>query len=398
MKSTGFPVKTALSPTHLVCLRVLLAAVVLLSAGAFPVQARPEYARKESRPCQYCHLSSSPDLLDPATGKREPTTRSHRGVYYETHNHTLVGYVEPAARPTRLDPFPVFRLQWSAILEDQPRRIGIADVRGDGTVRFITLNEKNEKGENKESTVLAVRKWDGKTFVTEFSAETQSPPDRLATGKFIGPDRPAVIVTADALWHWNGSAFVRKPAVRKLAILGTTRSKTGEERILIAFGKDEAKAYRVDPDAPGDWLVDGVSSPPSSQVSWGDLHGTLESLNDMGVPPALANGGLVGLWVVPKFTRLYLYYAKANVDADVQEDAQDKKKQTIVVRRRYSYVTFRDPSQANGQELWSTPKLPGHVLDVAAANARGDGKPGLTVLTTEAPGGKGRCLYFFALE
>jgi hypothetical protein len=51
--------------------------------------ARPEYAVKESRNCPYCHTRDGPPQLNEI------------GVYYATHNHSMVGYVPaPKVTPT----------------------------------------------------------------------------------------------------------------------------------------------------------------------------------------------------------------------------------------------------------------------------------------------------------
>jgi len=51
--------------------------------------ARPEYAVKESKNCPFCHSTDGPPQLNEI------------GVYYATHNHSMVGYVPaPKVTPT----------------------------------------------------------------------------------------------------------------------------------------------------------------------------------------------------------------------------------------------------------------------------------------------------------
>ena len=133
-----------------------------------------------------------------------------------------------------------------------PRRIGIGDVTGDGTVRLVTLNEKPD---NPKSSVLVVRKWDGKAFSKEFEAETQAAPDKLEVGKFAGEKKPAVILTADACWTWNGRTFARRLAPKPMNLFGVTRARNGEERVLIAASPTEIKAYKVLLDGAGDFSL-----------------------------------------------------------------------------------------------------------------------------------------------
>jgi hypothetical protein len=51
--------------------------------------ARPEYAVKESKNCPFCHSGDGPPQLN------------EMGVYYATHNHSMVGFVPaPKVTPT----------------------------------------------------------------------------------------------------------------------------------------------------------------------------------------------------------------------------------------------------------------------------------------------------------
>jgi len=45
--------------------------------------AKPEYAKKESKPCTFCHLKMGSKELNDA------------GKYYKEHNHSLEGYKAP---------------------------------------------------------------------------------------------------------------------------------------------------------------------------------------------------------------------------------------------------------------------------------------------------------------
>jgi hypothetical protein len=68
---------------------LLLIALVLLLFVPSLTSARPEYAVKESKNCPYCHSSDGPPQLN------------EMGVYYATHNHSMVGFVPtPKVTPT----------------------------------------------------------------------------------------------------------------------------------------------------------------------------------------------------------------------------------------------------------------------------------------------------------
>jgi hypothetical protein len=68
---------------------ILLVVLVLLLFVPSLSLARPEYAVKESRNCPYCHTRDGPPQLNEI------------GVYYATHNHSMVGYIPaPKVTPT----------------------------------------------------------------------------------------------------------------------------------------------------------------------------------------------------------------------------------------------------------------------------------------------------------
>ena len=370
---------------------VFSALFVLGSAGS--ARASVEMARKEGRACQYCHLSSSPGFKDEKTGLHEPATLNARGKYYQTHHLSFDGYVEPrvSVKPTPA----LFHFMWGEVFPDAVRRLAVADVTGDKTPRLVMLSEVPG---NKEAGTLTVRKWDGKTFVTEFTADVKAPADKLEVGRFAGANRPAVIVTGDALFVWNGTTFARKPAAHSLPLFGSTRLKSGEERLLLAPSPTEdVIAYRVNPDANGtDWLVDGIAAPHSTEVRWGTMNAPPDFFEKMGLQPPLSAGGLIGLWDARQNGSLLLYYPKVDADFDVQPDPKNPNKPKVQYKgRAASYLIFRDPNTAAGPEVWSTPRLNGFVYDVAREDPK-DGKPGLLILGSEAPDGKSRVIYFFA--
>jgi hypothetical protein len=370
----------------------LLAGIAILSLS-LPAWAKPEYARREGRACQYCHMSGSPGTLDTLTGKRETTERNKRGIYYQAHNHTFEGYVEEAGSKKMVA--PSFHYVWKEEVQELPRRLAVADVTGDGTPRLITLNEKPD---NKDASTLLVKKWDGKAFVTEFTAEVQSPPDRLAVGKLGGTNKPAVILTPDALWVWNGKTFDRKPTPRPLPILGVTRMKDGSERVLLAESSKNVLAYRINLTSVSntDWLIDPIAAPTPPDAIWGDMHTTPEFFEAMGVPPLLGSGGILGLWDIKRFNTYFIYHIKVDRDFDVTADPKNPGKPKITYKTASYFVTFRDTRAGN--ELWSTPKLPGEGYDIALEDPKSGGKPGFVVLFNGTAAGKGRTFAFFSLD
>jgi|SRR5579871_1696220 len=388
--------KTVLRPIR-IARTVLLTALVCSGYGA---QAKPAYAKKEDKPCQYCHVSVTPDAIDPATNLKQATNRNNRGMFYALHNHSFEGYDELAVMGKKSP--PVFHLAWKEELNDQPRRMAVADVTGDGKSRLILLNEKPGK---KDAATLLVKKWDGKTYVTEFTGDVQGAPDRLAVGKFAGKDKPAVIVTADALWSWNGATYIRKPSSRSLPIFGVARLQSGTEWMVLAEESQnvrqelhvEFKAYRVDPGAAAEWLIDKSEAPTPQQVTWEQMTATPEFFTkNMGL--GRLEGNLLGLWDVRKFGNLFLYYTHIAPEFAVDKTRGASAQSQPTVKRLYSYLAFRDATDPLGAELWISPPLDGIAYEVAFQDPQGAGKPGLLILTSESDTEKNRTLYFFTLD
>jgi hypothetical protein len=359
-----------------------------------PALARPEYARKEGKPCQYCHRYDAPGSVNPDTKVRATTERNQRGTYYETHNHTFEGYSELSVMGAKSP--PVFHLLWQETMADDARRLGVGDVAGDGKPRLVVLSAKTG---TPAAGTLSIRKWDGTAFVSEFSSDVQAAPDQLAVGKYAGPDKPAVIVTADGLWYRKGVTFAHLPAPKPLIVLGTARLKDGTERVLIADTPTSVRAWRVSPGG-ANWLVDPIDAPSSSQVTWADMHASPDFLSQMGMPYFLTSGSVVGLWDARKFGTVFLYYVRVMQDFDVSADPNNPKsvKPKVTYKNQASLVAFRDPTIKGGGEIWRTQPFNGQIYDVAVENARGSGVTGLLILTSETPSGKGHGLYFYALD
>jgi hypothetical protein len=59
--------------------------VVLTLGSSSTTQAKPEFSKKESKSCTYCHVKLGDKELNDA------------GKYYKEHNFSLAGYQAPAA-------------------------------------------------------------------------------------------------------------------------------------------------------------------------------------------------------------------------------------------------------------------------------------------------------------
>ena len=354
-------------------------------------RATAEYARTEAKSCQYCHESGGPGFVDPKTNVKQPSTLNSRGIYYAGHSHTFAGYKEPASTVQKSG--NILRFAWREELTDLPRRIAVADIKGDGIPRLITLNDVPD---HKDRSILMVKRWieGAKGFATEISVEIASPPNLLEVGRFAGKDQPTVILTRDDAWYWDGKTLVRKSSSRSLPLLGVSMARDGAERVLVAENGTGAKAFRVNLRAQaGGLLTDGVETPHGKQVLWGDMHGETALLDKMGVPETITGGGMFGLWTTPKIASLVLYYPKNERDFDVSNDPEHNNRPKFLYKGDpFSTVLLTGGS---GEDLWSSPRLRGNTLDIAVTDAKTAGSPGILVLTSLSQSGIGRTLYFF---
>lgn len=64
-------------------LKILFAVSILSGVLLSVATAKPEYAKKEGKPCTFCHVKMGSKELNDA------------GKYYKEHDHSLKGYKEP---------------------------------------------------------------------------------------------------------------------------------------------------------------------------------------------------------------------------------------------------------------------------------------------------------------
>jgi hypothetical protein len=75
---------------------VVAGAVLAASLGGRKAEAFPAYAKKENKPCSFCHVRAA------GGGKRTPA-----GDYYKAHSLSLVGFggsAAPAKPPVKAKP------------------------------------------------------------------------------------------------------------------------------------------------------------------------------------------------------------------------------------------------------------------------------------------------------
>ncbi len=374
-------------------LAYLLAAALSL-CGSGQARATTALAQREGRACQYCHVSGSPGTIDVATGARQTNDLNKRGLYYGRHSYSFGGYVEATASVSATP--NLLRFVSRDLLPDSARRMAVADVTGDRTPRLITLNAKPD---TTESSVLTVKKWDGKAFVTEFHADTQGAPDKLAVGRFTQNGK-MVIVTARAVWFWNGKTYASKASAQMMNLVGTLRLPTDStDNVLATDAGGELWEYSVDVGPGGEVLTNGrrLSQLSGGGISRLEMRASPEFFSKMQMPPAQTQGGIVGLVAGGKGFPPVLYHADPDQATEAINVAGSSRAQAApkILGWRVSVDSLRQPSLSNSL---STPRLAGEIYDVATENPRGNGTPGLLILTSGTPDGKGRSLYFFALD
>ncbi len=371
-----------------------LLAAGLAVCGGGQARATTAMAQREGRACQYCHVSGSPGTIDIATGARQTNNLNKRGLYYGQHSYSFEGYVETA--PSVSATPNLLRFISRDILPDSARRMAVADVTGDRTPRLITLNSKPDTS---DSSILTVKKWDGKAFVTEFRADALGAPDKMAVGRFT-PDGKMVIVTARAVWFWNGKTYASKAAPQTMNLVGTLRLPTDStDNVLATDAGGELWEYSVNVGSGSEVLSNGrrLSQLTGGGVARLEMRGSPEFFSKMQMPPALTQGGIFGLVAGGKGVPQVLYHVDPDQVTDAINVASSARAQAApkILGWKVSVDNLRQPSLSNSS---FTPRLSGEIYDVATENPRPNGIPGLLILTSGTPDGKGRSLYFFALD
>ncbi len=292
-------------------------------------------------------------------------------------------HAKPAARKPK-PPVPYLHIAWKEELTETADRMAAADTVGDGKIRLILLASKPQQT---GVSTLIVKVWNGTAFTTEFTGEAQAPADRLAVGHFAGADKPAVIVTADAVWSWNGKTYDRKASRKLLDLFGSARLKNGDERIILSESVTQFKSYKVNPGVD-DWLVDRADAPSASTVECETMHATPEFFRKMGMPSFLCAGGLITIWDITRAEVPYLFYVRP---VRALEDGAP-------VGKSNSFVGFRDGTEIGGNELWTSPRLAGLATDLSTSDPRNGGKRGLLLLSSGSETNRSRTVYYFTID
>ena len=345
-----------------------------------PALAHRVYSIETGMPCVYCHNTAKGEGLN------------KRGIYFQTNRRSFKGYDE--LKVMGRFSAPLLELSWKESLLASVRKVGVGDTMGDGKSRLVLLSE----AASPNSRNVAIRKWDGKAWATEFSQDVPGNSNRLGVGKYAGLDRPAVVVTSGALIHWDGKEYKVIASPRPVAVLGTVQLKTGAERLLVNEANN-VRMYRVDPSKGEGWLTGAIDPPTSADTSFSDMKAPTSELQAIGMPDILAAGEVIGLWDARKADVAFFYALKlvALVESrsDVQARDVDQAAKNLVLKGQNYHLTIVDPRSAGFKTLWQSEAFDGRVLDITLNDAR-SGDRGLTVLT-ESVDGKARSLYFYKL-
>ncbi|MBC7526895.1 MAG: hypothetical protein H7308_05035 [Chthonomonadaceae bacterium] len=360
---------------------------IALCAMLSPAFARPEYAKKELKPCSYCHVNASPNLKDMKTGVVYATTRNERGTWYETHDHTFDGYRATVAAKQTL---PSFHALWRTSLKDSPRKAALADLSGDGKPRLVTLNEDGEK---KGNAKIFLYKWNGKGWDEETNLSYVGRSDRMFVGNLVGNGRP-VIATADSIVSLENGKLVQRPLTKSMNLVGAVRLKDNTERIMLAGQDNTLKTYSIVIREGGGSLsastpLEGLSQ---EKIAWYDLHVTPELEAVVGKE---GEGGLLALWKLPETNQAIFYRIRTNPDYDVAFESLTSRKLKYTLKGQAYHLVY---GFLDGAELWASPPMVALPSDVSVYIGKGEFASGFLVLEKEAGADKTCPLTFYALD
>ncbi len=353
-----------------------LSLTFVLAAAAS--QARPEYARREMKPCGYCHVNN-----------RGGGPRNARGMYYQAHNLSFEGYKEPGtgtpsaggtttpSTGKKTGP-PAYLSAWKVEVPAGTARIGVGSLTDDGNPRMVTMGSSgpatiytvSSTGLTKEATVdLGAG---GKAFVI----------GKLAKGK------PAVIVAPGVMYYRDGASYVKQPVDYLKEVTGVAKFADGLECVYSFSGAGAPESWTLD-NGLGKPLTEGRQLVPPEQGAgvYSDLFARLpaEIMANLGVPEGTQKIGVLGA-IDPRGDGKFYSWMPAKVGDDY-----------------FLIVANSDALSITGQPaplkpVWKSPAL-SKIIDVATGmDPKGSKKTGFFVLQATGADGKGRTVEFFALD
>ena len=350
---------------------VAASAVVGFVAFTSNAQAKPEYARKEKKACAYCHIKEE------GGGPRNP-----RGVFYAMHAKSFEGYDEAKVMGAnaiieKKTGSPAFKSAWTMDAPAGSTRISLADMAGDKSSRALVATDSGK---------LTIYKFADAKFTVENEVEIGKSGSHFAAGVF-SKGKPACIVVPGAIFHSVGDKFTKTATTDISDVTGTVMFTSGETNVFF-FAGGMPDVYAVDPSAAKPVSGGREMVPPDQGAGvYANLtiHPPAELLGGLGIPEQGAKVGVLGLFDPRSEGKLFAWIPWAGADG-----------YTLIVT---DAAAIGGGGGGDLKPLWSSPKLTGKILDVAAGmDPKNPKKTGLLVLTSSGDGGKDRKLEFFALD
>lgn len=346
----------------------LAAAALAVVSGA--AQARPEYARKENKPCAYCHVN-------PAGGG----ARNPRGVYYAMHNHTFEGYDEAKVMGNagggggRKAGAPTLENTWRMDLPKAAARVAVSDTTDDKKPRLLVLGDDGK---------LTVYKMQKASIDKEAVIDVGMGVNNFVVGHFA-KGKPAVIVVPGAVYYQSGDAYARKAAPELKGFVGSVRFADGTENVFAMAPNERPKTWAIDLNG-GDVAVGGRDMPSpdagSNVYSGMSSHMPPAVISSFGLPEEARKLGAIGL--VDVGGKLYGWVPWMGEDA------------------RYIYLfDLADIHPGGGQltPIAKTAKIDDKIMDVTLGpDPLGEGKRGLYVLNAIGQARNDRMVFFYEIQ
>ncbi len=276
----------------------------------------------------------------------------------------------PAAAPASA--VPALPTVWSESFDGGALRIAVADTRGDGQDRVISLSQVDE-----ERSCLTVFRWDGKRFVAEWQTEFEDTQRLLAAGRFIQGASDAQIVTSGGWYRWAGQDYAYHAFNGSHPPVGALL-RPGGGAVLLTWerGGVQMSSIDVDSDTGGGALV---SEPDDPTATWsaGLLRARADYLAKL-IPSAYAARGLLAFWTGSG--------KQQRLNALPIDDGKGGGAALVVSGSVAPDALSED---------YRSGALPGPVLDLAFGDPKGARTPVLVALVSSGASGNGRMLLAF---
>jgi hypothetical protein len=338
---------------------------LLLGACAHPALARPEFAAKEGKTCDYCHFN-------PKGGG----PRNYRGIYYARHGHSFAGFND-----VLIPPPPTLSLVWQETFPSRPTRVAIADTVGNGHPGLLIL----DPGARTDLRILRALAWDEgtKQLRETGSVQLSKDADWMEAGRFV-PGAPAVVTMGSGFVSFNGKAYTFQPGRHVGNFLSAMSLRTPND-LLMTFDGQNPATHTVNPAGGQDWLsVSGkfqaFSGPDLCSM---DFRGETLPLpliaGYFGVPGPLDDLKFFGEWNPRSEDENLIYVPERGAGA-------------LPSRAGLYSADEKTPE-------WLSPELSGPVLDITTGpDVRTGSGDGLYVLATGSHPRDPNTLYFFGLK